>query len=74
MESEVEVSLRENGEKAYSVIITASDQDALRKADIQIDSVFGKLVTARVTLAELHKLLAIDGVEYIQNSAKNYPQ
>ncbi len=73
-ESDYEVSNRLSGEKEYGVIIRSSNAEDLRSAGIPINSVIGDVITARLTISELKKVLTIPSVRALQNSSKNYPQ
>jgi len=63
----------ESGNKRYGVVITASDPEALGRNGIPINSVSGQIITAKLTLDEIRKVLNIPGVKSIQNTSKNYP-
>jgi hypothetical protein len=69
-----DVSLRANGEREYNVILRCSHPDELRSAGIRIGSVFGDVVTARLTISELRKAVALQSVKAVQNSSTTYPQ
>ncbi|HAL55044.1 MAG TPA: hypothetical protein DCP63_00850, partial [Bacteroidetes bacterium] len=71
--SRFDVSNRSDGSKEYGVIIRTANADEIRIAGVVVESVMGDVVTARVTLIELKKILALPSVRSIQNSAKNYP-
>ncbi|MEJ2636479.1 MAG: hypothetical protein P8184_14450 [Calditrichia bacterium] len=62
-----------DGSRVYSVIIRTNDPEALRKAGIKVGSVFGDVVTARLTIKELRKVAEMPAVRSIENSTKNYP-
>jgi len=73
-ESDYDVSNRSGGEKEYGVIIRSSNAGELRSAGIPINSVMGDVITARLTVDEMRKVLTIPSVHALQNSSKNYPQ
>jgi len=73
-ESQFDVSTLSNGQKAYSVIIRSSNADELRSLGVQVGSVFQDVITARVTLKELRKILSLPAVRAVQTGSRNYPQ
>ena len=73
-ESDYDVSIRSGGEKEYGVIIRSANAEELRSAGIPINTVMGDVITARLTISELKKVLTIPSVRALQNSSKNYPQ
>jgi hypothetical protein len=73
-ENQFDVSSRPGGEKEYGVIIRSSNPEELRSSGIPINSVIGDVITARLTVDELRKVLTIPSVHALQNSSKNYPQ
>jgi len=68
-----DVSMRPDGQKEYGVIIRTNNTDALRTIGIQVQSVFGDVVTARLTTDELRKVVALQSVRAVQNSGRNIP-
>jgi hypothetical protein len=68
-----DVYTRSDGTRVYGVIIRTQNVDALCKADIKIGSIFGDVVTARLTIKEIRKTAEIPSVRSISNSKKNYP-
>ena len=73
-ESEYDAHLRSDGAKEYGVIIRSNNADELKSAGIRIGSTINDIVTARVTLEELRKVLGMPSVRAVQNSTKSYPQ
>ena len=70
-ERRYDISLRPDGIKEYAVIVRTSAPEDVRALGISIGSVFGELVTVRVSAAELKRLAAIKSVRSIQNSGQN---
>jgi len=73
-ETFLDVSRRSNGEKEYGVIIRASNAEEIRAQGVQVGSVYGDVITARITVGELRKILSLQSVRAVQNGSKNYPQ
>ena len=71
--NQYDVNLMPDGTRIYGVIIRTNNMQELRKAGIQVNSVFGDIATARLTIKELVKVAKIPSVQSIQNSSKNYP-
>jgi hypothetical protein len=69
-----EVSVRPDGSREYALVVRTSDPAELRAAGIAVGSVFGDVVTVRVTKAELRRILSLHSVRAVQNSTKSFPQ
>ena len=69
-----DVSRRPDGEAEYGVIIRSSSPEELRKVGIPLNSVFGDVCTARLTLKELRSAVALPSVRWIESGTKNFPQ
>jgi hypothetical protein len=72
--SDLEIGLRKDGTKEYSVIIRSKDVEEIKQAGIQIGSSFNDVITARVSILELRKILGLASVRAVQASSKNRPQ
>ena len=72
-ESDFDASLRKDGTREYAVIIRSKNADEVKSAGIQLGSVFSDVITARVTISELRKILSLSSVRAVQTSSKNYP-
>jgi hypothetical protein len=72
-EKDYDVGVRPDGVKEYEVIIRANQTEELQSAGIKIQSVFGNVLTARLTLPELRKILSLSSVRSVENGSKNYP-
>jgi len=72
-DKDYDVGARQDGFKEYGVIIRAEKTDELQSAGIKIQSVFGNVVTARLTLAEMRRILSLSSVRSVENGSKNYP-
>jgi len=72
-ESDFDASLRKDGTREYAVIIRSKNADEVKSAGIQLGSVFSDVITARVTIAELRRILSLSSVRAVQASSKNYP-
>jgi hypothetical protein len=73
-DSNLDVGLRKDGSKEYGVIIRSRNVEEVKKAGIQIGSAFSDVITARVTIPELRKILGLASVRAVQASSKNRPQ
>jgi hypothetical protein len=71
-EKDYTVGIRPDGVKEYEVIISAKKTEELQSAGIRIQSVFGNVLTARLTLPELRKILSLSSVRSVENGSKNY--
>jgi hypothetical protein len=74
VESQYDISTRPDGTKEYGVILRCSNVDDVQAMGIQVGSVFGDVVTARLTVAELRTILALPSVRAVQNGSTNYLQ
>lgn len=70
-DSDLDVSLRKDGSKEYAVIIRSKNVEEIKQAGIQIGSTFSDVITARVTISELKKILSLASVLAVQASSKN---
>ena len=73
-EADYDVGVRPDAVKEYGIIIRANNMNELQSVGIKIQSVFGNVITARLTLAELRKILSLPSVWAVENGSKNYPQ
>ncbi len=73
-DSDYETNFRSDGEKEYGVIIRSDNVDEIKAAGIRVGSATGDVITARVTIVELRKVLGISSVRAVQNSTRSYPQ
>ena len=71
-EREYDVGIRSSGVKEYEVIIRADKTEELQSAGVKIQSNFGNVVTARLTVPELRKVLRLTSVRNVENGSKNY--
>jgi hypothetical protein len=72
-EDELGSTVRANGAKEYGVIVRSSDPDELKNAGFHLNSVFGEVVTVRVTTDELRRLVKLPSVRFVEAGSKNYP-
>jgi hypothetical protein len=72
--SDLDSGIRSDGTRDYGVIIRSKAVDELKQAGIQIGSSFSDVITARVTIIELRKILSLSSVRAVQASSKNRPQ
>lgn len=70
-ESDLDAGLRKDGTKEYGVIIRSKNVEEIKQAGIQIGSAFSDVITARVTIPELRKILSLASVRAVQSSSKN---
>jgi hypothetical protein len=73
-ETVYDVGRRDDGTKEYGVILRVTTTDELRSAGIRIQSVFGNVATARLTVKELRTILSLPSVRSVENGSRNYPQ
>lgn len=71
MESEYDSTVRSDGTREYGLSVRCSNADELKKAGINVSSVFGDVVTVRVSLDELKTLVGLASVGFIENGSKN---
>jgi len=74
VESDYDSTVRPDGSREYGLVVRGGNADEVKKAGIRVSSVFGDVMTVRVTLEELRKLVGLSSVRSVQNSSKNYPQ
>ena len=70
-DSDLDAGVRKDGSKEYGVIIRSQNVEEIKQAGIQIGSAFSDVVTARVTIPELRKILSLTSVRAVQSSSKN---
>jgi hypothetical protein len=62
-----------DGQTVYLVLIRTSQPSALRDSGLPIGSVSGRIVTARLTLAQIREAVQLDAVEVIRLSGEAEP-
>lgn len=72
-EDQLPAAIRPDGSKEYGVIVRTNNVDELTKAGFQPNSVFGDVVTVRVTVEELRRLVKLSSVRFVEAGSKNYP-
>ncbi len=70
----IDVSYRPDGTAAYAVIVRSQKPDDIRALGITIASVFGDILTVRVSKEELITLARLTSVRAIQSSGMDSPQ
>ena len=70
-ESDLDAGIRKDGSKEYGVIIRSKSVEEIKQAGIQIGSAFSDVITARVTIPELRKILSLTSVRAVQSGSKN---
>jgi hypothetical protein len=73
IESDYDTGLRKDGTREYAVIIRSDNVEELKSAGILPGSVFGDVVTARVSVRELRKILSLASVRAVECGSKNHP-
>lgn len=71
VEADYDVGIRQDGTKEYAVIIRSNQADEITSAGIRISSLFGEVITARVTSDELAKLVRLPSVRFVESGSKN---
>jgi hypothetical protein len=66
-----EMTVRPDGTREYGIIVRTTSVDSLRAAGIRVQSVFGDVVTARVSVDELRVIARLPSVRAVQNGGKN---
>jgi len=66
-----DVSMRTDGTKEYGIIIRSATPEELRAHGVNVQSVIGDVVTARVSKAELRALLSLSSVRSVDQGNKN---
>ncbi len=69
--SSYDASVRANGVKEYGVIIRSTSPQDLRDAGITLGSIFGEVITARVSVEELRRIVAIPTVRAVEQGPRN---
>lgn len=64
---------RTDGVAVYSVILRITDADAVRGAGIPLNSVQGRVATARLSVSELRQAARLDAVIRIDSSGQSFP-
>jgi hypothetical protein len=64
--SNLQTTTRGDGAVAYHLLVRTDDPEALRKADLSIGSVSGKVVTARWTVEEIRRAAQLEEVRLIE--------
>ena len=70
----LDVSARSDGEREYGVIIRSNAPEEIRSTGVRIQSVFGEIVTARLTVREVASVARLRSVVSIAAGSRNYPQ
>jgi hypothetical protein len=68
------VRVAENGSKMYGVIIRCSDATQLEQAGIPVNSVSGDIITAKLSIEQIRKVVTLPAVSSVENSTKSYPK
>ena len=58
----------------YSVILRSNNPEALRKADLPLNSVQGDVITARLSITQLRTAARLDAVRRIENPTETTPK
>lgn len=66
-----DMTVRSDGTREYGIIIRTTSVDSLRAAGIRIQSVFGDVITARVSVDELRTIVRLPSVRAVQSGGKN---
>lgn len=65
-----QISTREDGERAYGVLLRASNPEALAEANLPLGNPSGEIVTGRLTLEEIRRATRLDAVVSISNPSE----
>ncbi|RPH37848.1 hypothetical protein EHM92_01620 [bacterium] len=66
-----DVSVRADGVKEYGVIIRSSSPQDLRDAGVQVGSAFGDVITARVSVDELRRVVSLSTVRAVEQGNRS---
>ena|GEM_PF-745530 len=69
-ESDYDQTVRPDGEKEYGVIIRGTDPEEVRAMGIHLNSIFGEVMTARLTREELVRVIRLSSVESVRAGDK----
>jgi hypothetical protein len=64
-----DITVRGDGVKEYGVIIRSDRPEDLRDAGIRVGSVFGDVITARVSVEELRRIVTLPSVRAIEQGS-----
>ena len=67
------VAAAPGAEPSYHAVVYTSDPAGVRATGAVVNSVYPGFVTAQVTVNEIVRMAALDGVRYIDEGSKNYP-
>jgi hypothetical protein len=71
VESDYDFGTRPDGTKEYAVIVRSKSVEELKSAGIRVSSIFGDVITTRVTIEELRKLVGLTSVRSVEVGSKN---
>lgn len=66
-------STRNDGVTVYSVILRSNTPEALRKADLPLNSVQGNVITARLSIPQIRTAARLEAVQRIENPTATTP-
>jgi len=69
-DADYEQSARPDGAKEYAVIIRGTNPEEVRAAGIHLNSIFGEVMTARLTTVELLKVLRLPSIKSVRAGDK----
>jgi hypothetical protein len=70
-EDKYSIYQQEDGTILYGVLIQTTDVEEINKTGIQINSENGNIITAKLTLQDIRRLVTLKSVVFINNSTKN---
>ncbi len=66
-----DVSLRPDGVKEYGVVIRSDNPQELRDMGIKVGSVVGDIITARVSVEEMHRIVALPAIRSVEQGNRS---
>ena len=72
--SRLVISIRNDGQKEYAVIIRSDDSKGLKKQCIRLNSITGDVIVSRLTIDELEMIVKLNSVRSVGTGSKNFIQ
>jgi hypothetical protein len=70
-EGQLDMTRRPDGEEEFGVILRCTDAKVLQDRGIRVGSVFGEVVTARMTIQEIRNILSLPQVRFVEGGSSN---
>jgi len=63
-----------DGTKKYGIIIQSADPEAIRQTGVEVNSISNDIITAKLSIEEIRKIVTLSAVKTIRNTSKTYTQ